>query len=348
MDFDARLIPLHRHPLGFIEAFTSLGADQDALLAGTGISPAMFDLQRAHISYHQWQQLLRNGIRLCRQPNLGLAVGLQLHWSYWGPLGFLVHCSPSLKDAAEAFRRYMVIVQPFYALRAGKSNSYLDTGDRVVEPINYVTPHDHDPMLRAFALQFRLATTLRIWDSCGNKNVSDPEIQVRLADPKPACTRLYEQLPCQSLAFECDSSTISGSMALVFKRFRPLRQRTFDHLIQECERELDHFSESITFCERVRWHIRAHFTPNQELGKVAEQLQLSARSLTRRLSAEGTSFRRLLHEIRMEIAVHHLQHSSLKLDTIADYTGFSCASSLRRAVKNWTGRAAGEVRAATS
>ena len=344
MDFDARLIPLHRHPMGFIEVFTALGADRQKLLAGTGITREMFRLQRASISYRQWQALLRNGISLCPQPDLGLAVGLRLDWSFWGPLGFVVHCSPSLKDAAEAFRRYMITAQPFYALRTGKSNSYLDAGNRVVEPIDYPTAHDGDPELAGFARQFRLATTLRIWDSCGNKEVDDRDIHVCLTQAEPACTHLYRQLPCQSLTFGSATSSISGSIDLVFRRFRPLRLRAYEQLVETCERELDEFAHSLSFCERVRWLMRAHFVPDLALDTVAQHMRLSGRGLTRRLSAEGTSFRRLLYEIRMEIAVHHLRYSGLPVDTIADFTGFSCASSLRRAVKNWTGKPAGAVR----
>lgn len=344
MDFNARLIPLHRHPMGFIEAFSELGASQSGLLQGTGISPTMFQMQEARISYHQWRALLKNGVRLCQHPQLGLMVGLRFHWSFWGPVGFMLDCSPSLKDIAEAFRRYMVTVQPFYALHAGRSNSYLDKGNRVVEPINYATSQDADPVLKDFLRQFRLVTTLRIWDTCGNKSVADPDIHVRLDLPPPASYGLYDRLPCQSLEFGCEESSISGSIELVFKRFRPLRLRTYERLQRECERELEIFSEHFSFSERVRWHMRSHFTPDLELNQVAEQLQIAPRSLSRRLSADGETFRTLLHEIRMEIAAHHLRHSCLAVEEIADYTGFSCASSLRRAVKNWSGKTANDLR----
>lgn len=344
MDFDARLIPVHRHPLGFIEVFTELGASQSELLENTGISPTLFEMQEARISYNQWRTLLANGVRACPHPQLGLLAGLKFDWSFWGPMGFMIGCSPSLKHIAESFRRYMVTVQPFYALHAARSNSYLDKGNRVVEPINYVTSQDTDPVLKDFVRQFRLATTLRIWDECGNKSVADPEIHVCLDLPAPSSYEVYQQLPCQSLEFGCDDSTISGSIELVFKRFRPFRLRTYERLQRECEQELNRFSERFSFTERVRWHMRSHFAPELELHQVAEQLQLTPRSLSRRLSADGETFRSLLHEIRMEIALHHLRHSSLAVEEIADYTGFSCASSLRRAIKNWSGKTANDLR----
>lgn len=344
LDPDRGLVPLHRHPLGFIEAFCNLGASQGALLEGTGLSPAMFEMQEANISYRQLQRLIRNGIHLCRRPALGLAVGMNFDWSYWGPVGYTVYCSPSLKHAGEAFRRYMVLAQPYFALHASEPNAYLDADNRVVEPINYTTGSDNDPVMRDFVREWRLAITLRIWDLCGNKSVADPSIQVRLATSRPAHIHLYDALPCHSVAFDCEESSISAHMDYVFQHFRPLRKRTFERILKECERELAKAPDVVTFTDRVRWHIRAHFHPGLNLETVSRQLRMTPRGLSRRLAAEDCSFRRLLHQVRMEIASHQLRHSSLQVEDVAAIAGFSCASSLRRAIKSWAGVTVGQMR----
>ena len=65
---------------------------------------------------------------------------------------------------------------------------------------------------------------------------------------------------------------------------------------------------------------------------------MPSRTLTRKLAKEGTSFREILQEVKMEIACRHICYSELSLDAIAEMMGFSCGASLRRAVKNWTGQ----------
>lgn len=347
MDLDTAIVPLHRHPLGFLEAFCSLGARQASLLQGTGLSPTLFEMQRAYISYRQLQRLLYNGIRLLPRPGLGLAVGMRFDWSFWGPVGFAVYCSPSLKHAGEAFRRYMVTAQPYFAFHAARPNTYLDANERVVEPIDYTTGSDEDPELRNFIREWRLAVTLRIWNLCGNKSVADPSVHVRLATPAPADTRPFEALPCDKLTFDSDESSISAHTDYVFRRFRPLRKRTFEQILSVCERELARTPAGVTFSDRVRWHIRAYFRPALNLNGIARQLQMTPRSLSRRLAREGDSFRRLLYEVRLEIACHHLRQSRLAVEDVAQLTGFSCASSLRRAVKGWAGVTIGQMRAAS-
>lgn len=344
MDFNARVIPLHLHPLGFIEVFTSLGADLHDLLRGTGISPAMFDMQDIRISYMQQQVLIRNGIALCKTPGLGLKTGLELDWSYWGPLGYIIHSSPSLKDAGEAFRRYMVIAQPYYALMVSRPTTYFDSPRRLVDPLEYPTDTVFDEDIRMFSLEFRIAMTARLWMICGNQSVEDTDVHVTLSYQEPGHVELYRQLPCKSVAFGTEQTAISASTPYVIKPFRKFRKRGYRKLIQQCEQELNNAPVTISFTDRVRWHIRAHFNPQIDLEQVADGMQMPPRSLTRRLAGEDTSFRKLLHAVRMEIASHQLRSSGLSVDEVAELVGFSCASSLRRAMKKWAGTTISHLR----
>lgn len=344
MDFNARVIPLHLNPLGFIEVFTRHGAELHDLLRGTGISPAMFDMQDIRISYMQQQALIRNGLNLCRTPGLGLITGLEMDWCFWGPLGYIIHSSPSLKEAGESFRRYMVIAQPYYTVMVAKPTTYFDARHRLVDPLEYPSDDIFDEDIRLFTLEFRVAVTSRLWAICGNQDVDDTSVHVTLGYPEPGHSELYSRLPCESVAFGADETAISAAVPYVVKPFRKLRTRAFRRLIQQCEQELNQGPLNISFTDRVRWHIRAHFTPNIDLDRVAAGMQMPPRSLTRRLASEDTSFRKLLHSVRMEIATHQLRSSGLSVDEVADIVGFSCASSLRRAMKKWAGTTISNLR----
>lgn len=46
----------------------------------------------------------------------------------------------------------------------------------------------------------------------------------------------------------------------------------------------------------------------------------------------------------MEIATHQLRSSALSVDEVAEIVGFSCASSLRRAMKKWSGTTISNIR----
>ncbi len=73
------------------------------------------------------------------------------------------------------------------------------------------------------------------------------------------------------------------------------------------------------------------------LEHMAARLHMSARTLHRRLEAEGTAFRLLVAEVRRELAERHLRERVLPIGEIGFLLGFSETSAFHRAFKRWTG-----------
>ncbi len=64
-------------------------------------------------------------------------------------------------------------------------------------------------------------------------------------------------------------------------------------------------------------------------------LQLSRRTLQRRLKAEKTSFQKVLREVRAELAIKYLGDERLKALEVAMLLGYSSISSFTTAFKSW-------------
>ncbi len=73
------------------------------------------------------------------------------------------------------------------------------------------------------------------------------------------------------------------------------------------------------------------------LEHLAARLHMSARTLHRRLAEEGTTFRRVVTDVRRELAERHLREQRLAIGEIGFLLGFSEASAFHRAFKRWTG-----------
>ncbi len=78
--------------------------------------------------------------------------------------------------------------------------------------------------------------------------------------------------------------------------------------------------------------------------KVAQSLGMSVRSLQRRLSESGTTFRDLLDTSRREMALGYIRDPGVELAEVAFLLGFSDQSAFSRAFKRWTGNTPNEVR----
>lgn len=346
MDPHLKVVPLHLHPLGFIEGFTSHGAPLDALLHGTGISREMLVRRDVKISYAQQKALIANGVRLCSKPGIGLLVGSTFDWSYYGTVGGIVHCAPSLHAAGEAFRRYVMIAQPYYAALPRQPGAYVDAHGLIVEPFeSFPDRQCPDPRLRQFEMEFRLSIMLRLWDACGNKTVADASVHVCLDYSEPTHAALYRSLlPLTSIRFGAAQSSVAASKDFCLTPFRPLRRAVFESLLDQCERELRRANVERSYSARVRWHLMSRLDEPLTLERIAAMLGLTERTLTRRLAEESTTFRAIVRDVRMEQTAYYLRKSRLSVDEIAELMGFSCASSLRRALRSWSGDAVSAVR----
>ena len=82
------------------------------------------------------------------------------------------------------------------------------------------------------------------------------------------------------------------------------------------------------------------------LEDVAVELQVSARTLQRRLLEEGITFHNLVEKARREMAQHYLSQSSLELTDTAYLLGYEDPNSFIRAFHKWEGTSPGEWRSA--
>jgi AraC-like DNA-binding protein len=88
---------------------------------------------------------------------------------------------------------------------------------------------------------------------------------------------------------------------------------------------------------RVRHEIALRLPSGASAEAVAETLRMSARSLRRRLEAEGTSYMQILDEVRCELARRHLAQEQRAVEEVAFALGFSDGSAFHKAFRRWTG-----------
>jgi AraC-like DNA-binding protein len=74
------------------------------------------------------------------------------------------------------------------------------------------------------------------------------------------------------------------------------------------------------------------------LGDIANRMALSERTLRRRLRALGTSYNRILQDVRSSTAREWLRDSNLTMESIAWRLGYTETANFRHAFKRWTGQ----------
>lgn len=104
-------------------------------------------------------------------------------------------------------------------------------------------------------------------------------------------------------------------------------------------------ASSLSITHQIRDILGDNF--QQELPSFEELtglLNMSARTLRRRLDKEGTSYQRIKDNARRDVAISLLSRDGLTVSEVAEQVGFSDPSAFHRSFKKWTGQSPGSYR----
>jgi AraC-like DNA-binding protein len=110
-------------------------------------------------------------------------------------------------------------------------------------------------------------------------------------------------------------------------------------LQRACERTLGPRPTQADLVHDVRTLVLESLTKGAtQVDAIARQLNMSSKTLERRLGERGKTYSALLDEIRSDLAKRYLADTDFRLEQVAYLTGYSEPAALVRAFKRWTGQ----------
>jgi len=179
-------------------------------------------------------------------------------------------------------------------------------------------------------------------------NQSNPIQQVHFRHPEPACTSEHHKIFNCQIAFEQNKDEIIIAPEVLGFLLPLADPRLIRHLEAILQEQLAQLYPSNTWAERVSQTISQRLLKGEQpkLPDVAREFSFSSRQLQNKLNAEGTSYRKLLEQIRKKMALRYLQEPDVNLCDIAFLLGFSDQSAFNHAFKRWMGISPREYRGA--
>ncbi len=306
------------------ELLRSLGADPAAVAAEAGFDLNVFENPDNTISYAARGRLFSLCVARTGCKHIGLLLGQRGRMSWLGLVGFLARHSPDVETALRNLVRYTHL-----QVRGGVTTLAVH-GDLAVLSFDVVLPHveaNDQTGDGAMAMFFNIMRTL-----CG------PDWQpteMRFSHGRPEDVRPFRRLFHCPLLFDSEQNSIVFSSDWLRRpvrgddpELRRLAQRQIDAL--EARRRDD-------FPERVRSVVRTALATGQaNEDHVSAFFSMHSRTLRRRLSDSGVSFKGLLDEVRYAIAQQMLEHSMMEVSQIAASLGYADASAFTRAFRRWS------------
>lgn len=167
-------------------------------------------------------------------------------------------------------------------------------------------------------------------------------VAVELRRPRPAVTAEFDALFRCPIRYGMPRNVVVHSAATMRTPLPTANPRVLQSLEQVVADYVATLTDQ-TCASRLRRVLVLELRngpPRRDL--VARRLGLSVRTLSRRLAAEQTSYREVLHDVMMTLAREHLADGRKSVTEVAFILGFSDASAFSRAFRRWTRRAPSE------
>ncbi|MDI1479569.1 AraC family transcriptional regulator [Polyangium sp. y55x31] len=344
MTSDARNADFTRHPTHsarlagrIVDVAAASGVDAAALCRAAGLSGMDLGSPGNRVPLTSIYTLVENAAAAVGAPLFGVKVASGVDVEIFDVLGFLVLTSPTFGVAMERILRYQRL---------------WNDGERYSLVIEARCAHLRYEPFGAPRPAHRLMAEMFAFDVGVNapKLVAPPAspLAIRFRGEPPPDHAAYEAVFDAPVSF---SSPIDEVVlpADIFERPMPLANEAMHAYFQRhADAALAELGPDASLLARLRTFIADRLPEGSaSLASAAAAFGMSARTLQRRLRAEGTSFEDLVDGVRRARAMAYLD-ARVSIAEVAYLLGYAEPSVFHRAFKRWTGMSPEAWRAANT
>lgn len=314
-----------RDVVGFLQNYLSV-AEIDL----PGYSKKLDDLSlKQQMSFQNWWDLLDELEAELKTPALGLEIGRHIKVEHCGVLGYLFRTSRNLGEALLCFKRFQRLIY------AGSQAEITHINHKKIsvewDPDFGYSSQISDELLLSSMINITREIIIPHTLNLVQVTFTQPIIEknLRIYETFFGCPVLPQQ---RKLSITFEANDLSCPIQYEDQNLHSL-------LGKQAEELLSHQPEDDTFIVKLSdTIIRCLHEGQADASVVASQLNISVRSLHRRLKDKNRIYREVLKDIRKSMALKYLSDHKLTLAEVALLLGYSEQSTFTRAFSTWYGK----------
>ncbi|MEP1595400.1 MAG: AraC family transcriptional regulator ligand-binding domain-containing protein [Halieaceae bacterium] len=316
-----------------LQEFIRRGEDTAPLFSNTSLTEATLQASDA-IGLDDFNQLLSNG-RTALEDELGLIIGRQANVMTLGSVGIAAVAAPTLREGLQALESFSRLHASQIAVEL---RSNLEGANVLMHFINSLGEVE-----RFHAESGALLLQAYAEMVCGEP-IHDAEFRMHFSEP--AYAQKYRNHFHSPVSFGWATSSVELPLRWLDRPSPYFHHEQWQQSKLTLESRLREYRSQVGggYIGYVRSHLRASALPLPDLASPAKNLNISTRTLNRRLSDEDGSFRELRNTVLSEWAKRYLSESAISVEAIAAALGYEDASNFRRAFRAWEGVSPGSYR----
>ena len=317
-----------------VDAAERAGVAREALLSGTPVAERIGDIG-ARIEHRDFERLLLRALDLTGDEAFPLQMA---EWASEGAFDVVAHMishAPTLRQAIDLCGRYGRIISDGSRLRLSERSG---TATLALEFVR------SSPRMDRAHAEFVLMGMLRMLQVFGGAPTH--LFGVSFEHPRPAHHARYTRVFGGAERFGRAETALEFDATLLDRQQLHQHSQLYDLLLSQAEQQLSRLAGDGGLVERLEEYLVARPASRiPDMQTAARHHGLSVRSLRRRLTEAGVSYRTLVQSILERRATQLLRDRRHSLQETANALGFADASAFHRAFKRWTGVTPLEFRA---
>ena len=310
-------------PRNMLDAIADAGVDVADAAREARVDPSALE---SGMTFAEVGRFIEVAWRRLDDPAFGLRAGCVLRPERYGISGLTAMASPTFGAALQRKARYNRLVW---------GDSYRIRCDAQEFTVSTEAPDESKPWSYSRVdMEFASLVTF------GRRFAASPDmapLKVAFRRPEPSFRALYAEVFRCPVAFSQPANSLTFSQADAQRPLISADARSAEWLEFGARAALERMDDSgVTV--RVRAQLERMLQGDEPtLAVVASQLCMSERTLQRRLTAEGQTFRRVLDEMRRDVAQRTLAAGKRNVPELAYLLGFEDSNSFYRSFRRWTG-----------
>lgn len=318
-----------------VSGLRALGHDPVPLLAAVGVDFAVLDNADARIPMAAGVGLLARAAGTLGDDCIGLHLAEHADLRTVDVHYYAMTASSSLRAAYERLSRYQRLIHETTRIDMAETDEGLTL--RHVLPGGVAAPRQTAEFLLTAWIRTGRLVTATDWRP----------VEVRFAHPRPSDTSEHARLFKARAHFDAGENAVivaTSVLALPCVGADPVLASLMDHHAGEQMRRAS--ASGQPFPDRVRDVLAYQLREGEpRAATTARRLKMSVRTLNRALAGEGLTYRRLLDQLRHDLAREYLRDQRTSVGEVAFRLGFSEVSAFSRAYKRWSGETPIQTRA---
>lgn len=325
-------------PIDFLAYLGRRGLAADRVLQAAGVDPVSIEAPGERVPASAMERLWAAAERLTGDPDLGLHSAESYNPGALSIVGYVILSCPTAADALERLARYAPLLNE--GLEVGVTREAGQVHCRFGAAAQVDSFLHHAPRQAIETLAAGIVLTLQ-------RLARRPPLPLAVSfrHRAPPSTTEHRRLLGPAVQFDQTENAVVYAEAALAAPMLSADPALLEVFEADARRRLAALAPQGAISRRVQALLVSRLKGEvPSLADIARELAMSERSVQRGLSAEATSYRDIVDEVRKGLALAHLSRRGVSAADVALLLGFSEPSAFTRAFRRWTGSSPSQFR----